>query len=125
MELQVFTESAQFWTFVVGAVIPLLVGVVTKARASSAVKGLANTFLSLLAGTIVVAIDHGLHVDAHLGLGMFYAFVSSTVAYKTAWKPTGIAAAIQEATAQLGIGKEVTSSPPAPPTPPHAASGSR
>lgn len=119
--VKVLSETDQFWAFMVGAVIPLLVGLVTKARASSAVKGLMNTFLSIVGGTIVVAADHGLHVDSHLALAMFYAFASSTVAYKTLWKPTGIAGAIQNASAQFGVGAEVMASPPIPPTPPHLA----
>jgi len=111
-------EAEMFLNFIVGAVIPLLVGVVTKAKASSAVKGIANTILSVIAATIVVAIKQELKFDASLGIAAAYAFVGSTVAYTTLWKPTGIAAAIANATADVGIGKEVAVSPPVPPTPP-------
>lgn len=113
--------TLQFYLFLAGVVIPILTGLVTKAHASSAVKGLANTALSVVAASLVVAVEHGLHLDAHLGISAFMVFIASTTSYKTVWKPTGAAAAIQNATASFGIGTEAVSSPPVPPTPTHRA----
>ncbi len=67
-----------------------------------------------------MAIEHDLHLDVHLGIAAAYAFVGSTVAYTTLWKPTGIAASIANATGKFGVGQEVPTSPPVPPTPPPA-----
>lgn len=113
--------TLQFYLFLAGVVVPILTGIVTKARTSSAVKGVANTLLSVIGAALVVAVDHGLHLDAHLGISAFMVFIASTTSYKTLWKPTGVAAAIQNATAGFGVGKEAISSPPVPPTPTHRA----
>lgn len=123
MESQLSMETLTLVQFLVGVAIPLLVGLVTKARASSAVKGVANTLLSVIAGALTVMIDHGAHFDAHLGIAAFFVFLASTTSYKTLWKPTGVAAAIQAATANVGVGKEADSSPPVPPTPNHRPHG--
>lgn len=116
-------DVLQLIQFIIGVFIPILTGIVTKAHASSGVKGVTNTLLSVIAGALTVVVDHGAHLDAHLGIAAFYVFVASTTSYKTLWKPTGVAAAVQNATGDVGIGKAAVSSPPVPPTPGHRAAG--
>lgn len=92
-------------SFVVGTLIPILVGIVTKSRASSAVKATANALLSAIAGYIVVAIKADGAIDLYsalLGIGMTW--VSSVGTYFGFLKPAGVSGAVQDATAGVGVG---------------------
>lgn len=101
IELDVLTLS-----LLVGTVVPLLVALVTKARASSTVKGVANLVLSFLAGGLAyLAANEGSapwQEVAGAGLG---AWTLSGVAFHNLWKPLGTTEAVADATAGVGVGK--------------------
>lgn len=100
-------------TFISGAVIPLLVGLVTKYNAHRGLKGLLNALLSAIGGGIAVAI--GANGTVTLGtwlLTMAQTFALSIATYYGVWKPTGVAQAVQSSTANLGLA--LPSDPPTP-----------
>lgn len=92
------------WAFLGGTIVPILVGLVTKLHASSAVKGLVNLVLSAVAGLIATAIaTDGVLTKAAVVAG-FMALIASVGTYYGVLKPAGITGAVQRATANKGIG---------------------
>lgn len=95
-------------TFLVGTLIPVLVALVTKARASSRTKAVANALLSALSGALVVAIAQEGRIDVgHVAIGVAVTWFSSVSSHFGLLKPTGVTGAegsVQQATAQLGVG---------------------
>ncbi len=92
-----------------GVVIPLLVGLVTRLNASGGVKAVLNAGLSALAGVVSVWIE----LDGSLVLKTaLISFLStwgiSILTYYGLYKPTGVTASLQSATARFGIGKPTT-----------------
>lgn len=82
-------------SLIVGTVIPLLVGVVTKEVASSAVKGVLNALLSSIAGALTVVIAaNGEWVINDIVHGALATFIASIATYYGLWKPTGISASV-------------------------------
>lgn len=90
---------------ILGWMIPLVVGVVTKKWANAGVKAVTNLALSAVVGGIAVATEANGHVMLKTWLFNIVAtFLQSIVAYYGLWKPTGAAPALQEATASFGLG---------------------
>lgn len=95
-------------SFVVGVVIPMIVGLVTKARASSALKAILNALLSAVAGYAIVAIKADGAIDLYaalIGIGMTW--VTSVGTHTGLLKPAGVTGAdgaIQRSTANVGLG---------------------
>jgi 3-hydroxy-3-methylglutaryl CoA synthase len=83
-----------------GVFIPIVVGIVTKARASSKVKSIANVALSIAAGAVAMAIEHHGDITADI----FFTWVVSITTYYGFWRPVGAAGVVQEKTADLGVG---------------------
>jgi hypothetical protein len=99
--------STQLIAILVGIVLPLVTGVVTKLGAGSAVKAVANAVLAVVTGVLV-----SLASEPEKGLALYdtlyaiaLAAVSSWASYAGLWKPTGTAGALQQGTANFGIGK--------------------
>lgn len=90
-----------------GTVVPLLVAVVTKARASSTVKGVANLVLSFAAGALafMASADGAVAWQEVVGGGLS-AWLTSGVAFHNLWKPLGTAQAVATSTGSFGIGVE-------------------
>lgn len=87
-----------------GFAIPLVVGFITKLRASSAVKALLNFLLSAIAGGLTVALAaNGDVVGTTWLLGIAQTFVVSIASYYGLWKHT-VAPAIAQSTPNFGIG---------------------
>ena len=88
-----------------GAVIPLLVGVVTKMTASSRVKAIANLALSVGGGAVAYLVENsGRGRWQEIVSAALLAYIASGTSYHNLWKPTGVAPVVQEATASLGVG---------------------
>ncbi len=102
--MTVVTLDLATWALIGGTLVPLIVGLVTKLRASSAVKGLANLVLSAVAGVIAAAIAGGGILTKQSVVAGFLSLVGSVGAYYGVLKPTGVTGAIQVATADIGLG---------------------
>src|SRR5688500_10197120 len=79
-----------------GAVIPLLVGVLTKKLAPSGLKATLNAFLSGLSGALTVIIASGGEVVLPVVLSsMLTTFIASVAMYYGLWKPTGVSVTVE------------------------------
>lgn len=92
--------------FVVGFVIPLLVGLITKLRASSGLKASMNLALSVVGGAIVTVIEADGTIEdwKQFLTGIVMTWLISQTSYTGLWKPNGVSAKVQEATANTGLG---------------------
>lgn len=99
-------------TFITGSIIPLVVGMLTKLKASSVVKAGVNIALSVVSGVCAVLIAHdGRLTWQTLVTGVFTTLVSSGLTYNNIWKPLGVAAKVQKLAPEAGIGKPVEQPP--------------
>ncbi len=103
--------DTQLISILVGLGLPLVTGVVTKLRAGSAVKAVANAVLIVVTGILV-----SLTQEPEKGLALYdtlyaiaFAGISSWASFLGFWKPTGIAGAVQSSTAELGFGSNTYS----------------
>lgn len=93
----------------VGAAVPLLVGLVTKWKASARLKAIFNLGLSAIAGAVATAIQSKGSVDAtqwFVGIGTTWGI--SILSYYGLWKPTGTAQTVESKTANIGVGPSST-----------------
>ncbi|NAZ73837.1 hypothetical protein GTQ99_00130 [Kineococcus sp. T13] len=89
----------------VALLLPLVTGVVTKLRAGSAIKAVSTAVLSVVTGIVSTALASpaaGIPV-VETAYAILFAFVSATASYYGFWKPTGVAPAVQKATAEVGL----------------------
>lgn len=92
------------WAFIGGTVVPILVGLLTKLRAPSWLKGLVNLVLSAAAGLIATAqVSDGVLTKTAI-VAAFLSLVASVGTYYGVLKPVGVTGAVQRATAQVGLG---------------------
>lgn len=105
--------SVQFDTAAIAALvslfIPLLVSLVTKRTAADSVKALVNMAAVALTAVIALAVNPGLgEVTLTLIINtLVISLVASITAYKGVWKPTGVTDAIEDKTANVGIGSVI------------------
>ncbi len=109
MDTHVHTTALdiQMLSIIGGAIIPILVGIVTKMSASSGLKAVVNFLLSAVAGAVAVAIEHEGAVNVEewvVGIGMTW--VISVATHYGLWKPTGASSTVQASTAGFGLGGE-------------------
>lgn len=102
-------------TLYLGALVPLIVGAITKKYTKPAVKAVANVATSAVVGSLAYLVtangyDLGGFIN-HTG----EAFISGIAAYYGFFKPSGIAEKVQDKTATFGVGTEEP--PPADPVP--------
>lgn len=100
----IITLDLTTWAFLGGTIVPILVGLVTKLNAPSALRGLINLILSAVAGLIAVAITQDGVLDKASIVAGFMALVASVGTYYGVLKPMGITGAVQRATANFGLG---------------------
>ena len=102
--METITLDLAVWSALGGTVVPILVGLVTKLNASSAVKGVVNLVLSTIAGLIATAIaGDGVLTQAAV-VAAFLALMTSVATYYGVLKPVGVTGAVQESTAGFGLG---------------------
>jgi hypothetical protein len=91
-----------------GVLVPLLVALITKRFASSAVKSIANLVLSAVAGVVapIIAGDKLPNSIGEVFNAILNAFIVSIVAYYGLFKPTGAADAVASSTAGFGLGSD-------------------
>lgn len=95
-------------TFVAGSILPLLTGLLTKLKASSKVKSLMNLGLSLVGGAVAYLVAHNGQADFQsLFMAVGTVYLASGTSYNNLWKPTGVAERVQNATANIGVGKVI------------------
>lgn len=95
--------NAQLVAMAGGVLVPILVALVAKLRASSGLKGLLNAALAGVAGAIGAAAAAGGWDWTTFGISWLQAFAVSIAAYYGVWKPTGAAPAVASATATVGV----------------------
>lgn len=95
-------SDTQVIAMVSGIVIPILVGLLTKLRAASGVKAIANAALSAVAGALATVT--GDWSWSAFGVAALSAWAVSVSSYYGLWKPTGASATVQQATASVGLG---------------------
>jgi len=87
-------------------VLPLLVNLITKQTASDGLKSIINLIGSAIITVLSLWINpDGQDVTVWLAINTFiFALLTSVVAYKGVWKPTGISGSIAASTPNLGLG---------------------
>lgn len=102
--MEIITLDLTTWAFLGGTVVPILVGLLTKLNAPSSLRGFVNLVLSAVAGLIATAIaQDGVLTQAAVVAG-FMALVASVGTYYGVLKPMGVTGAVQQATADFGLG---------------------
>lgn len=91
--------------FLIGAVVPLLVGLVTKLRASSGLKAVINFGFSAVTGVLTSMLGGGTLTAKEIITKIFVTWISAIVAYEGLQKPTGVAGTVASIAPSLGIGK--------------------
>lgn len=101
----VVTLDPQVIAGVVGTLIPILVGLLTKLDAPRGLKAVANAFLSALSGVLVTVLDgDGSFVVGEFLTSAGIAWITSVATYYGLYKPTGTAQKVQDKTAGFGVG---------------------
>lgn len=100
----VFQADVATLSLIVGVVLPILVGVVTKELASG---GLKATLLALFSG-VAGLVNGAINADGVFTRESLYAaattWVIAVATYYGYWKPTGAAQKVAQATDKAGIG---------------------
>lgn len=91
---------------ILGILIPLFTGVVTKKIAAQGTKAVVTLIASILLGSIayLVTADGGYDWRGFVN-SFLNAFVPAIASYYGLWKPTGLAGTVANATANVGIGR--------------------
>lgn len=90
-------------TLLSGVLVPLLVGILAKLNASSVVKSVLN--LGLTAAGTLLAVANETDFDWKVFLvNWSVAWVVSVATYYGFYKPSGVSGAVQEKTANFGVG---------------------
>lgn len=99
-----FVLTIEQWALVFGALMPILVGVVTKARAGAGLKSAVLLLLELITGLLTdfFASPNGFDWQGAL-VNAGVAWATGVVAYHGLWKHT-VAPKVIDATARFGVG---------------------
>lgn len=87
-----------------GVFLPILVGLVTKQVASRNLKAVLLAFLSAVAGFISVVTQGSGVVTKEVVVAALVTWITAIAVHYGLWKPTGATEAVQEKTANIGIG---------------------
>lgn len=100
-------------SLILGAIVPFLVGLVTKKWASSGVKAAANVVLSVAAGVLACIVQaNGAVTLGQVTTAAFEALTASGVLYVSVYKPMGLTQKVQNLAPGVGLGKPVVPEPP-------------
>lgn len=101
--MTVFADTAS-WALILGVLTPLLVALVQQPQWTARTRALVSLLASIVVGVLTV-LANGVDLTVWTGnkaqtlLGVIaLVMVASNTAYKTLWKPTGVAPAIEHAT---------------------------
>lgn len=94
--------DAQLWAAALGYLLPLAIAVVAQPRWSGAVKGILMLVTAVLDG-LGTAYFNGDFSGKPIVTCILVAAVAIGVAYRTVWKPSGIAPGIERATSTGGV----------------------
>lgn len=95
------STDTQTLTLLAGVVIPLLVGLLAKARAHPGLKALLNAALTAAAGALTLP---GPFTARGFAAAWATTWVVSVATYYGILRPTGVAGAVQRSTANVGVG---------------------
>lgn len=95
-----------FVTLLSTAVIPLLVGLITKKYTSKAVKALTNAFVVAVVATLALASANGLTLKAFI-TAVFIGFLTSSAAHQFIWKNLGVSEYVANVSPDTGLGAPV------------------
>lgn len=101
-----FTLDALMVTMLISTVIPILVGLVTKLNASSALKATLMAGLSIVNGLVANSVDDNgsAFISKQAVVLAFFSFVTAGATYARLLKPAGISPAVNNATSGFGVG---------------------
>jgi hypothetical protein len=98
--------NPEWLSLAVGSVIPLLVGLVSKATLAKPIKAILNGLLSAIAGAAATALASGGSVQwQSYVITIITTWIASIATYYGFWKPSGVTPTISEATSHFGIGR--------------------
>lgn len=92
--MSVFADSAS-WGLILGILTPLLVSVVQQPTWSPRTRAMVAAVAAVVVGFLTVLANGGLDSGQTLLGVIALVLVASNTAYKTLWKPTGVAPAIE------------------------------
>jgi hypothetical protein len=96
-----FTDTAS-WALILGVLTPLVVAVVQQPRWGTRYRAVVAAVAAVIVGVVTV-LANGTWQDASGTLGIIaLVLVASNTAYKTLWKPTGVAPLIEAKTSPGG-----------------------
>ncbi len=99
------TVDVTFAAILVGTIIPILVGVITKSTAAAGLKATALLFLSAVGGVLAVAIESNTGIiEKPTLIAAAVTFVTAVATYFGFLKPTGVSPAANNATSGFGLG---------------------
>lgn len=98
--------DAQTISLLVGIVIPLVVGLLSKIHASSGLKAVINAALSAIAGALAAYASTGFSATdwKTLVTSIVTTWVVSVATYYGVYKPTGVAGSVIAKTRNFGLG---------------------
>ena len=96
-------DTAQVISLLVGFVVPLLVGLLSKWDASKTVKSILNFGLSALSSVLATVIPDQFEWGPFL-FTFAMTWATSIATYYGLWKPTNAATKVQSTTATFGVG---------------------
>lgn len=99
--------DAQLWAAALGYLLPLAIAVIVQPRWTGAVKGLLMLAVAVLDG-LGTSYFNGEFSGKSIVTCMLVAAVAIGVAYRTVWKPSGIAPGIERATSTGGTAASST-----------------
>lgn len=94
----------QWISIIIGTLIPILVGFLTKLDAPAGLKAVVNAFISAVSGALVTILENGgafVPREALVAIGSTW--VVSIATYYGLWKPTGVSERVQSSTASFGL----------------------
>ena len=86
----------QLWSLLVGVILPITVGLITKVTTSASTKAVALAFLAAVSGFVSEMLSSGSAFQWSTALITWAAtFIVAVAVHFGLWKPTGTAAAVQ------------------------------
>ena len=108
------TVEIQYLSALIGVIIPLLVGLLTKLEASPGVKAIANALLSAITGVVTQIIETGgTFIPSEAIVAVLLTWVVSVATYYGLWKPTHASEVVQLKTAKFGVSWTASKKPEA------------